>query len=143
VIELAASLEATGLATALRKSVWVYPLVSAGHILGIALLLGSVIPMDVALLRHGQDRYAGARRFYAVAGLVLAALCGGLLFAVQATDYLRNPWFLAKIGLLVAALLVAALYLSGISRGMPRRVAAASLLLWLAVLICGRLIGFR
>lgn len=142
-IELAASLEATGLATALRKSVWVYPLVSAGHILGIALLLGSVIPMDVALLRHGQDRYAGARRFHAVAGLVLAALCGGLLFAVQATDYLRNPWFLAKIGLLVAALLVAALYLSGISRGMPRRVAAASLLLWLAVLICGRLIGFR
>ena len=50
-IETAAALEATALAQFLKASRWVYPLVNAGHILGIALLVGAVIPMDVAVLR--------------------------------------------------------------------------------------------
>jgi hypothetical protein len=45
-----AELEATVLAAALRGSVWAYPLVNAGHILGVALLIGSIVPLDLRLL---------------------------------------------------------------------------------------------
>ena len=48
--EWPAALEATPLATALRGSVWVYPLVNAAHILGVALLVGSIVPLDLRLL---------------------------------------------------------------------------------------------
>ena len=46
----AAALEATALATGLRNSVWSYPLVNAAHILGVALLVGSIVPLDLRLL---------------------------------------------------------------------------------------------
>lgn len=48
--EWAAALEATDLATTLRGSVWAYPLVNAAHILGVALLVGATVPLDLRLL---------------------------------------------------------------------------------------------
>ncbi len=92
--ELAAALEARALAQFLKTSRWVYPLVNAGHILGIALLIGSVVPMDLRLLglrhRPGLDETVRLLRPVAVAGLVLAAACGVLLFITQAGDYCRT-----------------------------------------------------
>lgn len=35
---------------ALRASRWVYPLVNTGHILGLALLFGAIIPLDLRML---------------------------------------------------------------------------------------------
>lgn len=48
-IEIAAALEATPLAQFLKGSRWIYPLVNAGHIFGIALLVGAVVPLDLSL----------------------------------------------------------------------------------------------
>lgn len=114
-IELLAGLEATALAEHLRQSRWTYPLVNAGHVAGIALIIGAVIPMDLRLLRlvGGPDPAATVAflRPFAVAGLVLAASCGVLLFIAQASDYLGNPWFQAKMALLGLALANAALHL--------------------------------
>ena len=135
-MEFAQALEAASWAAALRRSVWVYPLVNAGHILGIALLVGAVVPMAVAHLR-GSAALDGLRA-YAVAGLVLAALCGGLLFAAQATEYLQSPWFLAKIALILAALVNAALHVVRPRRGY----AVLSLALWPAALVAGRMIAY-
>lgn len=133
------ALEASALAQHLRASRWTYPLVNAGHILGIALLVGAVVPLDVAAL---QGRRATARflRRFTVAGLVLAAGCGGLLFITQASDYLASGWFRAKMALLVLALLNAAWHLRAPMP--PRQAAVASLVLWPCVLICGRMIGY-
>lgn len=47
---LFAALEASTWATALSGSLWVYPLINAGHLLGIALLVGAIVPMDLRLL---------------------------------------------------------------------------------------------
>lgn len=140
-IELAQELEATGLAAALRRSRWVYPLVNSGHILGIALLLGTVIPMDWAILRH---RAEPALRGFAILGLALAAFCGVLLFSAQATDYVANTWFRLKFALLTLALLNAGLFLGldAWRTGLRRLTAGLSLLLWPAVLICGRMVAY-
>ncbi|MDF0601401.1 hypothetical protein P1J78_11715 [Psychromarinibacter sp. C21-152] len=136
-IWLAETLEATGLAQFLKRSRWVYPFVNAGHILGIALLVGAVLPMDVQVLRRRNAAVALLRR-WAAAGLALAAACGALLFVTQAGDYAVNGWFQAKMALLAVALANAALHL----RRIPPWSAALSLMLWPAILICGRLIAY-
>ena len=136
--ELAAALEATALAQHLKAARWTYPLVNAGHILGIALLVGAVLPMDVSVLRGRGDLVARLRP-WAVAGFVLSAGCGAALFATQATDYVASPWFRAKMAVLALALLNAALHLGSVT---PRG-ALVSLIAWPAVLILGRLVGYQ
>lgn len=142
------ALEATSLAEHLRASRWTYPLVNTGHVAGIALLVGSVIPMDLRLLRlvPGPEPAAVVAflRPFAVAGLVVAVTFGALLFAARAGDYVGNPWFRAKMALLALAALNAALHLRLGTAHPPfgRAGAAASLLLWPLVLLCGRMIGY-
>jgi hypothetical protein len=142
-MEWAAALEGSALAGALRRSVWVYPLVNAGHILGIAMLVGSVIPMDIRLLRTGNMNGLAALRPYALLGLLLAVTSGLFLFMVQAGVYLRSTAFQIKIGLIVLALCNAALHLGSEIKKMPRVFAAASLVLWISALIAGRMIAYR
>lgn len=142
------ALEATALAQHLRASRWTYPLVNTGHVIGIALLVGSVVPMDLRLLRlvPGPDPQAVVAflRPFAIAGLILALTFGGLLFLARAGEYGANPWFRAKMTLLALAVLNAMLHLRlGPARpSLSQAVAAASLLLWPAVLLCGRMIGY-
>lgn len=141
--EAFAALEATALAQHLKASRWTYPLVNAGHVLGIALLVGAALPMNLRTLVHGRGPAADAAiamlRPFAVAGLTLAVLCGVLLFMAQASDYAGNGWFRAKMTLLAAALANAAVHL----RRPPGPAGAAlSLILWPAVLVCGRMIGY-
>jgi uncharacterized membrane protein len=145
---LAALLEATSLAQFLKASQWVYPLVNAGHILGIALLIGAVIPLDLALagvLKRADPSAALALlRPFAIAGLVLAVTCGAMLFITQATDYARNPVFLAKMALFAIAILNAVLHsrLAAVQVRTARATALLSLVLWPTVLLLGRMTGY-
>ena len=124
------------MADALRRSRWVYPLVNAGHVLGVALLVGAVLPMNAALLR---GRSALWLRPWAAAGLALAVVCGAALFAAQATDYAASGWFRAKMAVLAVAAGNAALHLFW----RPGRGALVlSMAAWPAVLILGRMIAY-
>jgi hypothetical protein len=137
----------------LRNSTYVYPLVNSLHVIGIALLFGGIVPLDLRLV--GWRRDAGpvdplARLLLPVAifGLALAVASGLLLFATDARAYADSWLFRAKL-ILIAAALLNALALRRIDwrRGdaTPRRVVwagVASLLLWLGAIIVGRLIGY-
>lgn len=157
--EWLAALEATDLARALRGSVWAYPLVNAGHIAGVALLVGAVVPLDLRLL--GVWRSVPLEPLWRVLtrcagiGLALAALFGSLLFVARATEYAASGLFIAKMAVVAMAttnalfLLVAAP--AGAARARdgfdppPRRLrlaALASLVAWLAALTLGRLVGY-
>ena len=140
--EIAAALEATALAQFLKASRWVYPAVNAGHILGIALLVGAIVPMDLRLLRGRRD--AIWLRPFAIAGLVLAVVCGGLLFITQATDYIESAWFRAKMAVLAIALanVVAHPRLVALGPARGRVAAGVSVIAWPVVLILGRMIGY-
>jgi hypothetical protein len=148
VTDIAAWIEATGPAQFLKASRWVYPFINAGHVLGIALLVGAVIPMSVRMAGFGRvpplDQTLRLLRPFAVLGLLLAASCGLCLFITQASDYVRNGWFQAKMALIALATAHALVH-SAPSRDLtvPRPgVAAISAGLWLSVLICGRMIGY-
>jgi hypothetical protein len=76
----------------------------------------------------------------AATGLALALVTGFWLFTVKPAEYAANEAFLIKLGLLAAALLNIALRHR--IAGLVRAAAALSFLLWLAVLVAGRWIGF-
>lgn len=138
-IETLAALEATGVAQHLKAARWTYPLVNAGHVLGVALLVGAVLPMDVAVLRGRGAAVVRTLRPWAVAGLVLAMTTGALLFVTQAGDYLASPWFAIKIAVLGLAVGNAALFLL---RGRGQTAVLLSLVLWPVVLVLGRMIAY-
>jgi hypothetical protein len=146
--DLAILLEASTPAQFLKSSQWVYPLVNAGHIFGIALLIGAIIPLDLTLagvLKRADARTAIALlRPFAIAGLVITICCGALLFITQATDYVGNSVFLAKMALLGAAILNAAIHLAIVTSHpqTARACAILSLLLWPTVLGLGRMVGY-
>lgn len=143
-------------ARALRASWIAYLLVNAAHILGVALLLGAILVLDLRLLgAFGSVPLAvmGPLQLRVAAfGLGLAVLTGAWLFSTRPTDYAANPAFQIKLALLAAALVNIGLQHAntGFRRTMTgapvtpamRACAAASLVLWIALLVAGRWIGF-
>jgi hypothetical protein len=152
-----AGLEASAFARALAASVWVYPLINAGHLLGVALLVGGIVPVDLRLL--GAWRPVPLQAFgrplirCAAFGLILAAACGVLLFITRASEYVVSGFFLAKMGVVAlgianALALRLASFNANLRAGDPlpahiRIAAAISLTVWLTALLLGRLVGYR
>lgn len=149
-------IEALPPAAFLRQNMVAYILVNAGHIVGVGLLIGAILPLDLRLIGLLRDGPLTALAPFLVrvagTGLALATLTGAWLFSVKPTEYAANPAFLAKMGLLAPGLFnVVMQHRSGgwpVVRqgGAPTRAvrifAAISFALWLAVLVAGRWIGF-
>jgi hypothetical protein len=143
-------------AESLRRSAALYLLVNAAHILGIGLLVGAILPLDlrlVGILREGS--IAVLVPFLvrvAATGLALAIVTGSLLFSVKPAEYAANPAFLIKLSLILVGLVnVAAqhriaawqmLRQGGEARLPVRLLAILSFSTWLAALVAGRWIGF-
>ena len=151
-----AALGASGVAGLLRGSIYVYPLVNAVHILGFALLVGTIAALDVRILGFARAiPLADAARLllpFTIGGLVLAIVAGLALFIVKPQEYWANPVFLVKLGLIVLAvanalsLRLRPAWRRALDGGMVtpglRVSAVMSLCLWVAVLVAGRLIAF-
>ncbi len=146
-------LEALAPIQALRFSRWGYAAVNTTHVLAIALLVGGSVPLALRLFGFWPTvpRAAIARilSLTAGAGLVLALLTGGLLFATRATEYVVNPAFQFKIALVtlgaVSTILAVNRYgrdMDGASDAAARRAAVISLVCWVGALVSGRLVAF-
>ena len=141
---------------AMRQSIFLYPAVEILHILGFALLLGTIFALDLRLLGAQRllpvDDLAGLLLPAAVGGFAVAVATGALLFSSDASGLIGNPIFLAKLALLAAAGLNAAILHGGAWRNVDRwameipraaRIAAVlSILFWVGVVVCGRLIAY-
>jgi len=152
-MELLAALEQLPLISRLKSSFVAYPLVNAMHVASIGMLLTTVILMDLRILGAFPvlDRAVFIRlmRRFALAAFIAAALTGLPMFAIRATEYAFNPAFQLKMGLLLlAGLNLLAMRLFASENGQPAKTAAArgiaaiSLVIWPAILLCGRFIGF-
>lgn len=152
--ELLVALEASGLGHAARHTVWLYPLANLVHVLGAALLVGSIAVFDVLVLRRSYSAAAAAGAVaipLAAAGLGLQAVTGIVLFSAEATATARNPAFLFKMAMLVVGLVnVVAFHAShrvlamAAERPLPavRLHAGLSLGAWVLVLLAGRTIAY-
>jgi hypothetical protein len=134
----------------LRQSPTAYLFVNAAHILGIATLLGAILPLDLRLLgffrRFPAEVLAPFLVRSAATGLCLAVLTGAWLFSLKPHEYLENRALRWKLVFLALALVNVAFQHRGealgrLSPGVRVR-AGSSLCLWLSVLVAGRWIGF-
>jgi hypothetical protein len=153
-----AAIEASPLAVAMRQELWLYPAVEIAHIAGFVLLVGSIAVLDLRLL--GLSRELPVRQLarhvlpWALSALLLIVPSGLLMFIAHASDLLANRAFVLKLALILLAGVNAALFHAGVfrsaaawDRGAPppraaRAHAACSLLLWLGVIGCGRLLAY-
>ena len=152
-------LQELSFAVAVREGeVW-FPALESAHVIAITLLFGTLLLMDLRLLGIRGYR-AGIRRMMAEllpitwGTFALALITGTILFVSNATDYWANPFFRWKlVGILLAGINMLAFHGGAYRRvadwdeQMPpptlaRLAGVLSLLLWTAVICCGRWIGF-
>lgn len=140
----------TQLAQWVRYSRWGYAAINTAHVFSIALLLGSIIPLDLKLIgfwrRLDTQPIAQILVPVAITGLIGAVASGLLLFLAGPADYAALNLFVLKI-LLITLATINALHFHwrvGYSASMERlRLAGGiSLILWVCVLVSGRMIAY-
>lgn len=129
---------------------WAYPALEVVHLLGVALLLGNLVLLELRLWGMAPalplPALARAALPLVLAGFGLAAASGLLMFATQPQELLANRLFTLKMGLLLLAGTNAAAFHARGGLGRADAVARAqtvlSLGLWVGVMICGRWIAY-
>ena len=119
-----------------------FPVVQSTHLVGIALLVGAIILVDLRILGFGARRdtasqLAARLASFARAGLAIMVVTGPLLFIADAARYASNPAFRFKMALLLIAL---ASHVT-IHRKHTRLGAILSMMLWTGVVVGGRAIA--
>lgn len=139
------------------NSRWGWPLMETVHFIGLSMLIGAVGAFDLRMMGFAKAipiRALHRLVWVGVAGFGLNVLSGGLFFVSAAGQYLYNPAFQLKaLSMLIAGLNVAVFY-STVSRRVlgddadaripmaARIIAGVSLISWLCVVGCGRLLTF-
>ena len=142
-----------GLIVAMRRSLWIFPVIESLHLMGLALLGGSILMVDLRLLGLGFERQPASQvardgQRWLLASLFVMLPTGFLLFMASAVKCYYLPAFWVKMTTLLLALAftftvrrhVAAA--DPIAIGPAKIAAVVSLALWGSVAIAGRLVGF-
>jgi hypothetical protein len=157
--DLVAAVEGSAIADSIRESDVLFPLIESIHVIAISLVVGSILVLDLRLLgvasvQRPVNRLASSILPVTWGAFGIAAATGLLLFVSNASKYLANGYFDAKLCLIAAAGLNMMVFHGVSAREMATwaheeatpvsaRVAGAlSILIWIAVVACGRLIGF-
>jgi hypothetical protein len=133
----------------LNASPMVFPVLECFHIVGMAVLVGSIALVDFRVLGWGMRRQTasaldGDVKPWSHIGLAVMLLSGPMLFLSDPDMYYLNWVFDLKMVLLLAALgfnftVHRKMIKSG---GTGKAVAWTSLLLWASVIFCGIFIAF-
>jgi hypothetical protein len=155
--QLWSTLEAWPLAAHIGETWW-FPLLESLHVLTVALVVGSILMLDLRLLGLAARNQPVRRLAREILGwtwatFALALITGVGMFITRASHYAANPAFQIKIVLLLLAALNVLAFHRLTARGIdrwdtattlprPARFAGGcSLALWIAVMLAGRWIG--
>lgn len=135
---------------ALQSHAWAYPALEVLHVLGIALLLGNLVALEMRVFGRAAaipvQPFARLSLTIAISGFGLAACSGLLMFASHPGELLANRYFVVKMGLLAAAGANALVFhWRGSLRhldGLARAQMLLSTAIWIAVVFCGRWIAY-
>lgn len=134
----------------IELSSWAYPVLEIVHIIGIAMLLGNLVLLELRVFGRGKNLpVADLARLslgLALLGFSLAALSGGLMFATRPAELLSNRAFTLKMVLLFTAACNAGWFHARQSLEKldftARALMVVSTLIWVAVVACGRWIAY-
>ena len=155
---LLGALEEGSVASAMRDSLWLFPLVETVHIIGFSILVGAIVMFDLRIL--GVSKRISVRLLarhllpWSLGALILIVPTGTLMFASEATDLVGNRAFVVKMLLLMLAGANAGAFHLGSFRDAElwdqntpaptgaKLHAVASMLIWAGVITCGRMIAY-
>jgi hypothetical protein len=155
-MDLLATLESSGFSTWLRESnsIWGYPMILTLHTVGLALLVGANIVLDLRLLGFGArlplEELSRAFRIMWI-GFWINAVSGALLFAADATTRGTSRLFIGKLFLVMFGVVVIVAIRNQVFGATPDRpriglpakvLAATSLVVWVAAITAGRLMAY-
>lgn len=141
----------------IQATYWVWPVLEISHFIGLSLLLGGLLVIDLRLAGHFKSMSVPATHQllpFVFIGFGVNLITGILFFYGDPMRYSINIGFQIKMILVVCAGLNALLYywklhpvVHGWTQDQPspplaKAVAYSSLLLWGSVLVCGRLIPY-
>ena len=149
----------TALAVQIRDSLFLFPLLESAHVIGLSLVVGTIAIVDLRLLGVASthrpfQRLAADTLKWTWVAFALTALTGALMFITNAAVYFHNGYFRAKVALLLLAGLNVLVFELTAGRTaaqwdrapspppLARAVATLSLVIWVAVIVAGRMIGF-
>jgi hypothetical protein len=146
--------------TAIRESIWVFPVLEAVHVWSLGLFFGTVAVFDLRLFGVGLRREPVsevARRLlpWTGAGFACMAASGGLLLWSEPMKCYGSTAFRIKLAAMILAGVnalafhlttyrgVAAWDETRATPGAARLAGFVSLALWICVVVSGRLVGYR
>jgi hypothetical protein len=153
------TVQSSGLAERIRNSLYLFPLIESFHVIGLTLVFGTTVILDLRLLgvastRRPFRKVASDVVKWTWAAFALTVTTGVLMFITNANIYFHNPVFRLKmLSLALAGINVLVFELTvgrtanrwNNDRAAPfagRLAGIFSLLLWISVICFGRWIGF-
>lgn len=146
-------LASTPFSIAIQSKTWAIPAIQTVHILGLALVITAALVLALRYAGAGLTAEAlpqVARRFSRLIWwlLLVVAVSGTLLIVAEPGRTITNPVFYTKMILLAVAILIT-LWLAASARRVDEHPgplhkagAAVSMLLWVAIIFCGRFIAY-
>jgi hypothetical protein len=159
ITELLIWLESLSLASAIRESRYIFPFIESLHVVGLAMVFGTIAIIDLRLLglasmRRSFKRMASDILKWTWMAFALTAVTGAIMFITNAQVYYHNFYFRSKMLLLVLSAVNMMIFEFTAGRTVrewdkeattptgARVAGAASLALWIGVIFLGRWIGF-
>jgi len=156
-VELESTLRSFTQVAALMRTNWGWPIAESIHFVGLTLLFGSIGAWDLRLV--GVAKHVPIAAFhrlipFAILGFTINAGSGSFFLMTEPDQYVYNPAFQLKmLCVVLAGINVGLFYLTMFRRvnrlgpGVQGPVLArlnglVSLVLWITVIICGRMITF-
>lgn len=141
-----------------QEVLWIVPAAQSIHILAIAIAMSALLMIhlrSIGVLAQDQTRIEVADRFLPALWIALPVLLatGSILIVAEPARSLRNPAFYWKMGLLLVGIAITLAYARPLRRDpswwddLTRRqlasgIAILSLLIWVAIVFCGRWIAY-
>jgi len=151
-------LAATPLSVSLREDTWAYPILEIAHIVGIALVFGSILAYDLRILGRTRTIPVGTLGRHLLpwvwTGFLINATSGALLFVSNPVEFAANTALQYKLALIALAGLNAAYFQWRVAPSIdtwntdaaapiPARLSALlSIGLWLTIIAAGRLMAY-
>jgi hypothetical protein len=149
----------TALSKTLQDHAWVVPTSQSIHIIAVSIVFGSACMINLRLLGVGRSGRSVSQLTNTLIpwmwrGLALLLLTGVIQTVTEPVRQFVTPMFWAKMTMIIVVATMTAVYAKAVRRNASRwdapssrplrakAFAILSTLLWMAIIVCGRFIGY-
>ena len=149
-------LAATRVSALIGEVPWIVPAIQSVHIIAISVVVSGILMIDLRLLgalgdTDGVDVFTRRYLPWVWRALIVLLLTGMVMIVGEPTRSLQNATFVLKMALVLLAAALTSLTQMPLGadtgywrdrKGLGRLLAVASLIVWVAIVVCGRWIAY-